>query len=122
MKILILGSGLMGPAAAYHAATDPAVAQVVLADWDQQQLERALKKFVGTAQGRKLSVVKLDLHNQAAAVELIAKFDAVVYRTGIGWVGLAALSWRVTTRLGRVGPAARSIVRLMGRGRVGGSG
>lgn len=78
MKILVLGSGLMGPAAAYNAASDPAVDQVALADWDQQQLESALKKFVGTAQGRKLGVVRLDLHNQAAAAALIAKFDAVV--------------------------------------------
>ena len=78
MKILVLGSGLMGPAAAYNAASDPAVAQAVLADWDQAQLESALKKFVGATQGRKLGVVRLDLHNQTAAIELMAKFEAVV--------------------------------------------
>jgi lysine 6-dehydrogenase len=78
MKLLVLGSGLMGPAAAYNAAADPEVAQVVLCDRDQPQLEAGLKKFVGTDVGRKLGVVRLDLHNQAAAADLIAKFDVVV--------------------------------------------
>ena len=41
MQILILGSGLMGPAAAYNALTDARVAQVTLADKDAAQLEAA---------------------------------------------------------------------------------
>jgi lysine 6-dehydrogenase len=78
MKLLVLGSGLMGPAAAYNAAPDPEVAQVVLCDRDQQQLEAGIKRFVGVEYGRKVGVVRLDLQNQAAAAELISKFDVVV--------------------------------------------
>ncbi len=78
MKLLVLGSGLMGPAAAYNAASDPDVAQVVLCDRDPLQLEVGLKKFVGTDYGRKLGVVRLDLQSQVVAVDLIAKFDVVV--------------------------------------------
>jgi lysine 6-dehydrogenase len=78
MKLLVLGSGLMGPAAAYNAAADPKVAQVVLGDRDQGQLEAAIRKFVGADFARKMGVVRLDLENQAAAADLIAKFDVVV--------------------------------------------
>ena len=38
MRILILGSGLMGPAAAFNAMADPEVKQVVLCDASEQQL------------------------------------------------------------------------------------
>jgi lysine 6-dehydrogenase len=78
MKLLILGSGLMGPAAAFNAASQPDVAQVVLCDLDQQQLESAIKRFVGTEVAAKLGVVRLDLSHQEAAAQLVAKFDAVV--------------------------------------------
>jgi 3-hydroxyacyl-CoA dehydrogenase len=56
MKLLVLGSGLMGPAAAYNVASDPEVAQVVLCDRDQGQLEAGIKKFVGTDFARKMGV------------------------------------------------------------------
>jgi len=78
MKLLILGSGLMGPAAAFNAASQPDVAQVVLCDLDQQQLELAIRRFVGTEVAAKLGVVRLDLSHQEAAAQLMAKFDAVV--------------------------------------------
>jgi lysine 6-dehydrogenase len=38
MKILVLGSGLMGPAAAFNAVSDPDVSQVVVCDKSQQQV------------------------------------------------------------------------------------
>ena len=78
MKILVLGSGLMGPAAVFNAVSDPEVTQVVLCDVDPQQLEAALKRFVGTAYAAKLGVVRLDLSRQDAAAQLMAKFDATV--------------------------------------------
>ena len=78
MKILILGSGLMGPAAAFNAIADPNISQVVLCDASQQQLEAGLQKLVGNPNAHKLGIVRLDLHNQTAAAELIGKFDAVV--------------------------------------------
>ncbi len=45
MKILVLGSGLMGPAAAFNAMSDPAVSQVTLCDMNQQQLDAAQAKL-----------------------------------------------------------------------------
>jgi saccharopine dehydrogenase-like NADP-dependent oxidoreductase len=78
LKILILGSGLMGPAAAFNAMSDPAIEQVVICDRDQKQLEAGLKKLSGTDQAHKLGIVRLDLNNQAAAIGLMSKFEAVV--------------------------------------------
>ncbi|MFZ5916842.1 MAG: saccharopine dehydrogenase family protein [Chloroflexota bacterium] len=78
MKILILGSGLMGPAAAYNAMIDPDVSQVILCDQSQQQLDAALARLKGMSGGEKLTTEALDLSQQAATVELMAAFDAVV--------------------------------------------
>ena len=39
MRILVLGNGLMGPAAAFNAMSDPDFGVVTLRDRDQGQLE-----------------------------------------------------------------------------------
>ncbi len=78
MKILVVGSGLMGPAAAYNALSDPQVSQVTLADMSQPQLEAARKKLAGMKGGEKLATAVLDLNDQAAASKLMAGFDAIV--------------------------------------------
>jgi lysine 6-dehydrogenase len=78
MKILILGSGLMGPAAAYNAMSDPEVTQVTLCDRSQSQLDAAQLKLAGLEGGEKLVTIALDLGDQAAAVELVSGFDAAV--------------------------------------------
>ena len=78
MKILVLGSGLMGPAAAYVAMLDPAVSQVTLCDMDQQQLDTAQAKLASMEGGDKLAAVVLDLNDQAAASKLMADFDATI--------------------------------------------
>lgn len=78
MKILVLGSGLMGPAAAFNAMTDPEVSQVILCDMNQDQLQAAVEKLQRKAGAEKLGVVRLDLSQQAAAQELMANFDAIV--------------------------------------------
>ena len=36
MKIMVLGSGLMGPAAAFNAMTDPAVDRVTVCDLNEE--------------------------------------------------------------------------------------
>ncbi len=41
MRILVLGNGLMGPAAAFNAMLDPDFAGVTLCDRDEGQLEAA---------------------------------------------------------------------------------
>jgi lysine 6-dehydrogenase len=78
MKILVLGSGLMGPAAAFNALSDPQVSQVTLCDLSQQPLQAAQAKLKGLAGGEKLTVVALDLNDQAAAARLMTGHDAVL--------------------------------------------
>jgi lysine 6-dehydrogenase len=78
MKILVLGSGLMGPAAAFNAMSDPDVSRVVVCDWSQRQLDTCLSKLAGMKGIEKLSTVRLDLNDQAAASRLMADFDAAI--------------------------------------------
>jgi len=78
MKILVLGSGLMGPAAAFNAMSDHEVSQVVVCDLSQQQLDACASKLAGMKGGEKLSTVRLDLRDQTAAAELMASFDVSI--------------------------------------------
>jgi lysine 6-dehydrogenase len=78
MKILVLGSGLMGPAAAFNAMADPQVSQVCLCDMSEAQLELARRRLAGKQGADKLATAVLNLGDQAAAGRLIAGFDAVV--------------------------------------------
>jgi lysine 6-dehydrogenase len=82
-KVLVLGSGLMGPAAAFNALADPGVAQVVVGDKDQQQLDACAHKLASLPGAEKLRTARLDLGDQAAAVKMLAGFD----------VALGALPW-----------------------------
>jgi 3-hydroxyacyl-CoA dehydrogenase len=68
MKILVLGSGLIGPASAYNALVDPEVTQVTLCDIDPQQLDAAQAKLSGLEDGQRLSTVQLDVRDQAATI------------------------------------------------------
>ena len=78
MKILILGSGLMGPAAAYNAMIDPDVSRVTLCDVNQQQLNVAQAKLEGMQGGEKLDTVVLDVRDEDAAAKLMADYDVVL--------------------------------------------
>jgi lysine 6-dehydrogenase len=78
MKILVLGSGLIGPASAYNAMSDPDVTHVTLCDISQQQLDAARAKLSGLAGSEKLSTVQIDVRDQAATAKLMAEHDAVV--------------------------------------------
>jgi lysine 6-dehydrogenase len=78
MKILVLGSGLMGPAAAFNAMSDPDVSQVVVCDVSQRQLEACERHLAGMVSADNLSTIQLDLNDQTAAINLMAGFDAVV--------------------------------------------
>jgi len=78
MKILILGAGLMGPAAAFNAMSDPGVSHVTLCDRSQQQLDITLAKLTPLVGSEKLASVRLDLRDQPAASRLMAEHHAVV--------------------------------------------
>jgi lysine 6-dehydrogenase len=94
MRILVLGSGLMGPAAAFNAMSDPDVSEVVLCDRDQEQLETALYKLEGLEGAEKLSTVTLDLSDLPAATRLTAGFDSVV-----GALPHSAVDWGIRAAL-----------------------
>jgi lysine 6-dehydrogenase len=78
MRILVLGSGLIGPASAYNAMSDQDVSGVTLCDIDQQKLDAAQAKLSGLAGGEKLTTVQIDARDQGATAELMAEHDAVV--------------------------------------------
>ena len=78
MKVLILGSGLMGPAAAYNAMIDPDVSRVTLCDVNQQQLDVAQAKLEGMQGGEKLDTVVLDVRDEHATAKLMADYDVVL--------------------------------------------
>lgn len=79
MQILVIGSGLMGPAAAYNALSDPAVTQVTLADKDDAQLAAAAAKLAPlVANEARLQTAHVDLADETATANLIARHDAVV--------------------------------------------
>lgn len=78
MRILVLGSGLMGPAAAYNAMADPDVTQVTLSDRSRPQLDAAHAKLSKMQGHDKLQIVPLDLGDQVEAGRLMAESDAAV--------------------------------------------
>jgi lysine 6-dehydrogenase len=98
MKILILGSGLMGPAAAHDALLDPQVSRVVVADVNAQLLDTCAKKFAGRKGAEKLSTVRLDLADQSAAVKLMADCDVAI--SAVPW-NAAKLAIRAALKAGK---------------------
>ena len=78
MKILILGGGLMGPAAAYNAMIDPDVTQVTIADVSQVQLDLCADMLSNKIGADKLTLTQLDLSDQAASATLMSGFDTAV--------------------------------------------
>ncbi len=78
MKMLVLGGGLMGPAAAYNGMLDPDVTHVTIADVSQTQLDLCAEALGDKPGFDKLSFVQLDLNNLAASAELMADYDVAV--------------------------------------------
>ena len=78
MRILILGSGLMGPAAAYNAMIDPEVTQVTVADVSQEQLDLCADILAGKPNADKVIFTRLDLNNLDASASVLAGIDATV--------------------------------------------
>jgi len=98
MKILILGSGLMGPAAAHDTMLDPQVSRVTVADVNPQLLDACAQKFAGRRGAEKLSTVRLDLADQSAAARLMTGIDVVI--SAVPWVA-AKLAIRAAMKAGR---------------------
>jgi len=77
MKILVLGGGLMGPAAAWWLLRRNEVEQVMLVDRDRRALGKGRRKLAPCGDS-KLATSAVDLRDVTATTELVRQFDAVV--------------------------------------------
>ena len=78
MRILILGSGMMGPTAAVNALADGEVKGVALADFDRTLLARSRKSLAKFPGSEKLETAFIDVRDQAASVASMRDFDVIV--------------------------------------------
>jgi lysine 6-dehydrogenase len=78
MKLLVLGAGMMGSAAAYDMARSPQVEAVTLADQDMERVERAVKhinKLIGT---KKVIGTRADASKVLEVVRLMREHTGVL--------------------------------------------
>jgi lysine 6-dehydrogenase len=78
VNLLVLGSGLMGPMAAYNAMSSADVATVTLADISQEQLDHACAQLAPLEGYSKLRPVQVDLNDQVSALALFREHDVVL--------------------------------------------
>ena len=78
MKFLVLGSGLMGPTAAYIGMKADDVTAVTLADRSPEQLAVAQKRLAGMPGLDKVTFSQVDLADRLEAVALLARHDVVL--------------------------------------------
>jgi saccharopine dehydrogenase-like NADP-dependent oxidoreductase len=78
VKLLVLGTGLMGPAAAYDAMAAAEVTRVGLADASQAQLDQARGRLARHRGADKLAPALVDVSDAAAAARLVGEYDVVV--------------------------------------------
>jgi lysine 6-dehydrogenase len=85
MHILVLGGGLMGPAAAAEALRDPATSSVTVADISQSSLEACMARIAGEPRADRLRIEVADVRDASAIDRLLVQADAVI----------SALPWAV---------------------------
>jgi lysine 6-dehydrogenase len=85
MHILVLGGGLMGPAAAAEALRDPATTSVTVADISQASLETCMARIAGEPRAERLRIEVADVRDASAISRLLVRADAVI----------SALPWAV---------------------------
>ncbi len=78
MKILVIGAGMMGWAAAFDMARSPRVEAITLADVDETKLNEAVARIAELTQSSKVTAVTLDAADANAALELMKKHDGVL--------------------------------------------
>ena len=96
MKLLVIGAGMMGTAAAYDMARSPAVESVTLADNDPRRAKAAARRIQALLQlehkadrvKNKIRAVELDASNEKGAARLMrghnAALSAVPYFFNLG--------------------------------------
>ncbi len=78
MRILVIGSGLMGPAAAYNAMVDDAVERVTVCDLSEDQLGACRETLQGLPGADKVAYRRLDMNDAAEAVAVMKDHGAGV--------------------------------------------
>ena len=78
MKILVIGAGMMGRAAAYDMARSQRVQSVTLADNDATRLEQAVAHVNQLAGGDKVRAVQFDAADSGAALEVMRGHDGIL--------------------------------------------
>ena len=78
MKLLVIGAGMMGSAAAYDMARSHAVESVTLADTDKKRAKQAAARVNKLAGGDKVEAVELDASRPKDARKLMSKHDAAL--------------------------------------------
>ena len=78
MRILVIGSGLMGPAAAYNAMLDEAVEGVTVCDLSDDQLEACRDRLRGMPGTDKVVFRKLDMNDRAESIAVMKDHGAGV--------------------------------------------
>jgi lysine 6-dehydrogenase len=78
MKLLVIGSGMMGSAAAYDMARSPDVEGVTLADVDANRVKNAVRKINQLSRARKVRAAHLDASKPAQAARLMRGHDGVL--------------------------------------------
>ncbi|MGY5880565.1 MAG: saccharopine dehydrogenase NADP-binding domain-containing protein, partial [Candidatus Thorarchaeota archaeon] len=73
MKVLVMGSGLMGKGAAFDLARQDSVEQIILADIDLKRAETLAKEI-----GPKAVAEKVDAKKRVDLVKVFSKVDSVV--------------------------------------------
>jgi lysine 6-dehydrogenase len=80
MKLLVIGAGMMGSAAAFDMARSVGVESVTLADADIQRAQECAK-FIGNTHGRKAALVRpvhVDAADESAAAALMRGHNGVL--------------------------------------------
>jgi len=78
MKLLVIGSGMMGSAAAYDMARTEQVQSVTLADSDLTRARDVAARVNRITRAKKVRAVKLDAGDQRAASQLMRGHDAAL--------------------------------------------
>jgi lysine 6-dehydrogenase len=88
MKLLVIGSGMMGSAAAYDMACQPQVESVTLADSDLKRARDVAARVNRITGGKKVRAVAIDASREKEAVRLMKGHDgalsAVPYFLNLG--------------------------------------
>ena len=78
MKILVMGAGMMGWAAAYDMARTPRVEAVTLADSNAQRLNEAIARINKLSGNHKVTPVQVDAADPQAVLNVMRSHDGVL--------------------------------------------